>query len=579
MCAALAEAPALRTRGAPVHGKIDVVQQDGIVRGWCAATRPPFGPRRVSISLGDTQVISGLQCDMFRDDLLLAGVGDGRHGFCATLPRAFIVPGHVDLVRLIDDDTGAPLGDATQVRWSRPAPEKPPLQSYIDEIQANGLVAGWCWDPADPGRHVVLDVHANGIHAGSTVAGLFREDLRAAGKGTGHCAFSFFLPWNLIATTARIDVTLLDSQTGQPIGDPVTLRRPLLVPAERRIDSLERQLKLLQAELQAAEAHAARAQDAGNVSALFAEVAAFFHDLAEGRPRGAMAGLKSRMEDTAARLALVPLVAPSNPLVTILLLPDGGLDRLHACCAALHRAGADLSARIVILDAFADESDDVTLIHAAVRNLHTHRIRPNETINDALAAIDTPYVALLPAHIAIAPGWLDRLVDRLQTDPATALLTGALSLGGEKPAIPLLVADALNGLRAASQPDADAVDALGVVLRLQSVLAIGGLDLSFESLAAQLLDLCLRLRAAGLHIAADENALGYVRAPPIALLDQASVDDIRRLRAACSALAATREAAASTAPHPETPPALKAKRAPLPSAPPTPAGRRKKVSV
>jgi hypothetical protein len=462
------------------------------------------------------------------------------------------------------------------VRWSRTAAEKLPLQSYIDDIQANGMVSGWCWDPGEPARQVVLDVLANGIHAGTTVAGLFREDLRAAGKGTGHCAFSFFLPWNLIATTARIDVTLLDKQTGQPIGDPVTLRRPVLVSAERRIDSLERQLKLLQAELQAAEAHAARAQDAGQVSALFAEVAAFFQDLAEGRPRGAMLSLKSRMEETAARLALVPLAAPASPLVTILLLPDGGLDRLHACCAALHRAGADLSARIVILDAFADDTDDVTLIHAAVRNLHTHRIRPNETINDALAGIDTPYLALLPARITVAAGWLDRLVERLQADPATALLTGALSLGGEKPALPLLVADAMNGLLMAGGAEADAVDALGVVLRLQSLRAVGGLDLSFESLAAQLLDLCLRLRAAGMRIAADENALSYVRDPPIALLDQASVEDIRRLRAACAALVATREA--SSIVPPETPNVVKVKRARAPPAPPSQPGRRKKLA-
>jgi hypothetical protein len=115
-----------------------------------------------------------------------------------------------------------------------------------------------------------------------------------------------------------------------------------------------------------------------------------------------------------------------------------------------------------------------------------------------------------------------------------------------------------------------------VVLRLQSVRAVGGLDLSFESLAAQLLDLCLRLRAAGMRIAADENALGYVRDPPIALLDQASVEDIRRLRAACAALVATREA--SSIVPPETPNVVKVKRARAPPAPPSQPGRRKKLA-
>jgi len=536
--ASLTEASARRSGGAGVHGKIDVVEQDGVVRGWCAAIRPPFGQRRVSVILGNTPVLSGLHCDMFRDDLLVAGVGDGRHGFSARLPPDFIVPGRIDLVTLIDDDTGAPLGGVTQVRWCMPVAEMLPLQSYIDDIHANGRVTGWCWDPAEIGRQVVLDVLANGIQAGSTTAGLFREDLRAAGKGSGHCAFSFFLPWNLIATTPRIDVSLLDTRTGQPIGDVVTLRRTHLASADRRIDCLERQLKLLQADLQAADLRAEAAQESGHASALFREVASFFQDLAEGKPRGAMISLKARLEETAARLAPVQLATPAGPLVTILVLPDGGIDRLHACCAALHRAGADLSARIVVLDASAGDSDDVILIHAAVHNLQTHRIGPNETVNDALAGIDTPYVALLPAHVTVAYGWLDRLVMGLDSDPGLALLAGAVSLGGEAPATQLLAADATRGLCAAGDRAADAVDRLGVVLRLQTVVSVGLLDLSFESLAAQVLDLCLRFRIAGLRIAADANALSYACDPPLSLLDQTSVEDFRRLRATCSALAA-----------------------------------------
>jgi hypothetical protein len=543
---AVAESTAHRTRGAPVQGQIDVVEPNGAIRGWCAATRPPFGPRRVSVLLGNTQALSGLHCDMFRDDLLLAGVGDGRHGFCADLPPDLIVPGRVDLVRLIDEDTGAPIGEATQVRWSDDVAAPASLESYIDGIHADGLVAGWCWDPADPDRRVVLNVLANGVHAGTTVAGLFREDLQAAGKGSGHCAFSYFLPWNLIATNARIDVILQDSVTGVPIGQAVTLRRPLLVSAERRIDGLERQLKLLQSELEAVEARAAAAADARSTSDLFRVVAAFFQDLAEGKPRGPMISLQARLEETASRFPLVALAAPPMPLVTILVLPDGRIERLHACCAALHRAGADLSARIVVLDGHQANGEDVTLIHAAVRNLQTHRLRAEETINDALGGIDTPYVALLPAGITVAFGWLDRLVARLESDPGLGLATGILSLGGDPPAPQLLRAGPVNGLQLAEEgEDADAVDYLGMVLRTQSVMGLGGLDLSFEGLAAQVLDLCLRMRAEGLRIASDPEALGYASDAAAPLLDQAGVEDLRRLRLACSALAAQRGAVAA----------------------------------
>jgi hypothetical protein len=579
VCAALTQASARRARGASVHGKIDVVEQDGVIRGWCAAIRPPFGQRRVSVVLGNTPVLSGLNCDMFRDDLLVAGIGDGRHGFSAHVPYRFIVAGRVDLVTLIDDDTGTPLGGVTQVRWCTPLTEALPLQCHIDEVHANGRVTGWCWDPGEPDRAVGLDVLANGIQAGTTLAGLFREDLRAAGKGSGHCAFSFFIPWNLVATAARIDVSLLDSRTGLPAGDVVTLRRPQLDSAERRIDCLERQLKLLQGELLAADTRAAAARDCDDVSALFREVASFFQDLADGKQRGAMAGLKARLDETAARLAPVALAVPASPLVTILVLPDGGLDRLHACCAALHRAGADLSARIVVLDAGAADGEDVILIHAAVHNLQTRRIGPNETINDALAGLDTRYVALLPAHLTVAFGWLDRLVAGLETDPGAALLAGAVSFGGETPGPRLLAADSINGLRAAGLTDADAVDALGVVLRLQAMLSLGGLDLSFESLAAQVLDLCLRLRAAGLRIAADETALSTARDPAISLLDQASVEDLRRLRATCSALAAARDASAAQTHASTTAAAATVKRRHPPAAPKRRPPHRNEMSV
>jgi hypothetical protein len=528
-----------------IRGHIDMVEPTGHVRGWCAATVAPFGPRRISVLLEGSRALSGITCDLFRKDLLLAGVGDGKHGFSADLPADLLVPGQADEIGLLDEDTGAAIGETTKVQWA-PHMRLPDLHSHVDAIRADGLLTGWCWDAADPGRRVVLNVLTDGVHAGTAVAGLFREDLRVAGKGTGHCGFNFFLPWNLIATQARIQVTLQDSYSGLPVGQPVTLNRPLLVSTERRIGGLEQQLQMVRAELQAAGERASPAEEA---SGLFKVVGAFFQDLAAGRAPTSLASLKTQMDETAARLPLVRFSLTAEPAATIVLLPNGNVDALHASCAALHRAGADLQARILVLDNGDGDSADVTLIHAVVRNLQSHRIRPEETINDALRSVDTPFLVLLPAGMTVAPDWLDRLMALLAADAATALALGAIALTDQTPALRFLAADADQGLTAHVQGPADAVGTLGFVLRAQCVRDLGGLDLSYSNIAAQLLDFCLRLRINGLRIAGDAAAIATcaMQAP---LLDQASGHDVQRLRATCARLTVPPPQLAPEAKHP-----------------------------
>jgi hypothetical protein len=190
----------------------------------------------------------------------------------------------------------------------------------------------------------------------------------------------------------------------------------------------------------------------------------------------------------------------------------------------------------VVLDGVQACGDDVSLIPAVVRNLQIHHVRPDETINDALRASETPLLVLLPANIVVSPDWLGRLLTRLAADPGAAMAIGAVSVHGAPAVLHLLSASADGGLRADPASVVDAVDMLGVVLRTQCLRDLGGLDLSYSNLAAQVLEFCLRLRGRGLRIAADAAALGYCVAPDVPLLDQASPDDLRRLRAVCAAL-------------------------------------------
>jgi hypothetical protein len=77
-----------------------------------------------------------------------------------------------------------------------------PLRGYID--QAGPLIcSGWAQDGAAPEEPVCLDILADGRRLGRVLANLYRDDVRAAGFGSGAHGFEFCLPPDV---TGHIDV-------------------------------------------------------------------------------------------------------------------------------------------------------------------------------------------------------------------------------------------------------------------------------------------------------------------------------------------------------------------------------------
>lgn len=587
----------------PVRGHIDRVDPAGIVRGWCAASTPPFGARRVIILVDDEIVLRAVTCDKFRNDLKKAGIGDGNHGFLAMLPDAVRARAPEARVSIIDEASGVQIGHQVHVRWApvaaadekaaspakaaapvapktpalitakaasvagetQPMPAAtqqpaaaPPMraiQAHIDQVSSEGMVTGWAWDPAAPERSVTLNVLVDGERVLTTRAGIYRDDLRTAGKGTGQCGFSFFLPWENIAGRAEIALSLQDDATGLPAGPSLAVQRPHVSTADQRIDALERQLQLLRAELRAAEARARQAEDHQAAPELFRLVAGFFQDLADGKPRPGLVSLKARLDETAARLSLVPLTWARAPACTILVLADAGLDNLHACLAALHRAGADLRARIAVLDLGGAEAETVALIHAVVRNLTVLRLRPDETLNDILLNQTTPAIALLPSHVHAHPEWLERLLAVLDADAAVGVAGAALAGADKLPVTRKLIAEPGIGLRLVASTEtgeaaaaaADGIDEFALVLRTATLRRLQGLDLSFSGLGSQMLDYCLRVRAAGMRVHYLTQALAELSYEVPSPLDQCAPNDLARLRHAALGLAAKRPPEAAAA--------------------------------
>jgi hypothetical protein len=67
------------------------------------------------------------------------------------------------------------------------------LRGYIDQAGPE-VCSGWAQDLTEPETPVCLDIFIRGKRVGRVLANLFREDVRAAGYGSGACGFELRLP-------------------------------------------------------------------------------------------------------------------------------------------------------------------------------------------------------------------------------------------------------------------------------------------------------------------------------------------------------------------------------------------------
>jgi hypothetical protein len=100
-----------------------------------------------------------------------------------------------------------------------------PLEGVIDS--ANGRrVEGWARDLAHPELPVLLEVRVHGRRLGHVLACDARDDLAAAGKGRGRCAFSFDAPVDLTAEMlAGLEVRRAADHAVVPMAAVMELRR------------------------------------------------------------------------------------------------------------------------------------------------------------------------------------------------------------------------------------------------------------------------------------------------------------------------------------------------------------------
>ena len=501
-------------RAAQTVGLLDPVQPDGTATGWCWNPAQPARRRAVAL-LADNERVATALCDQPLDALVAAGVGDGRHAFRTRIPRAlFPAEAGAVAIRMQDIDTGQVVGAPVPFSYAASAPAAgPALRAHLDRVGEEGVVSGWCWDPARPGRRVRLEVRVDGEPVGTVAADGFRGDLRDAGIGDGAHAFSFLLPWEVVAGRSLAHVGVADADTGVALHASAVFRRQAMLPVEERLREVERQLRLLAARLGDAETRAGQEQAA--TRGMLATVGAFFARLAQTPPEAVpfalVPSLAGLLDNAAATLAPFSLAVAAEAAVTLCVDAAGSAAQVHACLRALHCAGLDRLAEVVLIDDGRTEA--ACLLPSLVQNLRFWRLQPGQSLaearNRAVLAAGRPYAAFLSAGAAATPEWLAQSLDVFARRPDCAVLGARLVRPDGTIQAAGLLPDARGRLADFAQaehewaPHCDrlvpvaAVREFAAMVRGDVFASLGGFDPGFADAGAACVDLCLRAWEAG----------------------------------------------------------------------------------
>ena len=556
--------PPLEAAPLPLAGNLDAVAPDGTVFGWCWSPDEPALRRQVGIWIDGVEVARGC-CDQPRADLRAAGVGDGAHAIVLPLPAALIQRGRSAAVMLRDVATGRQIGGTCDVTWEAPAAAAPPaapppaplsppqrlIHGNLDRVTKDGWVLGWCWYPREPDEHVDLTILVDDQPVGTARAADFRPDLQAAGIGDGTHGFSFALSWSALADKGMVRITARETASGTMLGDPILLRAGRMAVAEDRIQDLERDIRLLRAQLEEMTRLARARDDERAVRELFATVARFFGALAEGDPAAALGGgLKGAVEDITARFPPLLLAIPDEPLVTVCIGADAAIETVYQCVLALHETGVDARADIVLLDD-GRRGGLAALLPAVVANLRYRHVPTGGSLTAARNAVISnargPLIAFLAPQVQVQPGWLDELAGTFAREPDAAVVAAKVVRGdGLLHATGILLGDGglLRDPGHLAEADDPAYDFLRPVhgvgdvafaVRGDMLAELGGFSNAYAAPAHAVFDLCMRLRLRGYRVLYQPVARavwsddGLEEAPPVpdlALPDE----DSRQLR-------------------------------------------------
>jgi hypothetical protein len=161
-------------------------------------TRPETELNYVQIDLGshDCVVAEGAWSETFADAPGLRALFHNAAEYTALYPEE----PPVERLSLCGTrpEQGPKLAAALAPVVARAAVTPGPLEGWIDAAR-DWKIGGWARDLANPALPVMLEILLGNTVIGTALACGFREDLRGAAKGSGHCAFNFTPPFRLRA--------------------------------------------------------------------------------------------------------------------------------------------------------------------------------------------------------------------------------------------------------------------------------------------------------------------------------------------------------------------------------------------
>ena len=167
---------------------------------------------------------------------------------------------------------------------------------------------------------------------------------------------------------------------------------------------------------------------------------------------------------------------------------------------------------IVVDNGSTDESPGIAAA-AGSRVVSAPQGRVAELRNQGAAAAASPLLAFVDADHVLTSGWIQIAIDGLTHDPSVGAI-GALCLAPADGTWVQRAYDRLRG-RAPGRHDVDWLGAGNIAVSRAAFMVVGGFDVSLET--CEDVDLCKKLRAAGLRLISDDRLVNIHLGDPSTL--------------------------------------------------------------
>jgi hypothetical protein len=239
--------PSLDNDEISVEGGLLALTPNGVV-GWGRNLASPTNPLHVVLLANELPVGVAL-CDRFDIELVRSQVGVGIPGFVIPWYRKAFPS---ELIRLtLRDVKGKLLGgpiiiDGDADFGSELETPDGQFEGAVDRLR-DGVLLGWARNVETPTLPVMVELYDGSDRLARQSARLYRDDLRAAGKNDGNCAFQFELPISLLDDQVHSLRVVVAGTQFELINSPIQFGRLEYSRIVTEVVQLRQELSKLQA--------------------------------------------------------------------------------------------------------------------------------------------------------------------------------------------------------------------------------------------------------------------------------------------------------------------------------------------